>query len=43
MFNVEQAAQWAFAYYLEVNLKADPETIGLTVLILGQVVRPSLC
>ena len=35
--------QWAFADGLGFNLKADPETVGLTILILRQVVSPSLC
>ena len=38
MFNVGRATQWAFADGLGVNLASDPETIGLTVLILRQVV-----
>ena len=43
VFNVGQAKQWAFADGLGVNLKADPETIGLAILILRQVASPSLC
>ena len=43
MFNVKRVAQWAFADGLRVNPKADPETIGLTILILGQVASPSPC
>ena len=43
VFNVRPATQWAFADGLGVNPKADPETIGLAILILGQVARPSLC
>ena len=43
MFNVERAKQWSFANGLEVNPKADPETNGLTILILKQVTSPSLC
>ena len=43
MFNVGRAKQWAFADGLGVNQKADPETSGLTILILRQVARPSLC
>ena len=42
MFNVGRATDWAFADGLGVNPKADPETIGLAVLILRQVARPSL-
>ena len=43
MLNVGRAAQWAFAYGLGVNLKAEPETISLSILILRQVARPLLC
>ena len=43
VFNVGQATHWATADGLGVNPKADPETIGLAILILGQVARPSLC
>ena len=43
VFNVGRATQWAFANSLGVNPKADPETIGLAILILWQVARPSLC
>ena len=43
MFNVGRATQWDFADGLGINSKADPETIGLTILILRQVPRPSLC
>ena len=40
VFNVGRATQWAFADGLGDNLKddPDPETIGLAVLILRQVV-----
>ena len=40
VFNV---GQWAFVDGLGVNPKADPETIGLAVLILRQEARLSLC
>ena len=43
MFNVGRATQWLFADGLGVNPKADPEIIGLAVLILGQVASPTLC
>ena len=43
VFNVGRATHWDFADGLGVNQKADPETIGLAILILGQVARPSLC
>ena len=43
VFNIGRATHWAFADGLEVNPKADPETTGLAILILGQVARPSLC
>ena len=43
MFNVGRATHWAFADGLGVNPKAAPETIGLAVLVLRQVARPSLC
>ena len=43
MFNVGLAIQWAFTDGLGVNPKADPETVGLAILILRQVARPSLC
>ena len=43
MFNVGQAMQRAFTDRLGVNPKADPETIGLAILILGQVAKPSPC
>ena len=36
VFNIEQALQWVFADGLGVNLRADPETIGLAVLIFRQ-------
>ena len=42
-FNVGRATHWAIADGLGVNPKADPETIGLAILILRQVARPSLC
>ena len=42
MFNIGRATQWAFANGLGVNLKADPEIIGLAILILRQVAIPSL-
>ena len=42
VFNVGRATQWAFSDGLGVKPKADPETIGLAILILGQVARPSL-
>ena len=42
IFNVEQATEWAFAHSSEVNPKADPETIGLTILIFRKVASPSL-
>ena len=34
MFNVGRATQWAFDDGLGVNPKTDPETIGLSILIL---------
>ena len=34
VFNVKQATHWAFVDGLGVNAKADPETIGLPILIL---------
>ena len=43
MFNVRRATQCPFANGLGVNPKADLEAIGLTILILRQVVSPSLC
>ena len=43
VLNVGQATQWAFADGLWVNPKAELKTIGLAILILGQVERPSLC
>ena len=43
VFNVGRATHWAIADGLGVDPKADPETIGLAILILGQVARPSLC
>ena len=43
VFNVGRATHWTFADGLGVNPKADPETIGLAISILGQVARPSLC
>ena len=43
VFNVGRATQWAFADGLGVNPMADPETIGLAILTLRQVARPSLC
>ena len=43
VFNVGLATHWAFANGLGVNLKIDPEAIGLAILFLKQVVRPSLC
>ena len=42
VFNVGRATHWAFADGLGVNPKADPETIGLAILILRQVERTSL-
>ena len=42
-FNVGRATHWAIADGLGVNPKADPETIGLAILILGLVAKPSLC
>ena len=42
VFNVGRATHWAIADSLGVNPKADPETIGLAILILRQVVRASL-
>ena len=42
MFNVGLAIQWAFTDGLGVNPKADPETVGLAILILRQVARLSL-
>ena len=36
VFNVKRATQWAFAGGLGVNPKANPETIGLAILILRQ-------
>ena len=39
MFNIGRATQWAFADGLGVNSKADPETVGLAILILRQVAR----
>ena len=42
-FNVGRATHWAIADGLGVNPKADPETVGLAVLILRQVPKPSLC
>ena len=42
MFNVGRAMQWAFADGLKVNPKADPETFGLAILILTQVVSATL-
>ena len=43
MFNVGRVTQWAFTDGLRINPKADPETIGLAILILREVARPSLC
>ena len=43
VFNVGRATHWAFSEGLGVNPKTDPETIGLAILILRQVARPSLC
>ena len=43
VFNVGRATQRAFADGLGVISKADPETIGLAILTLRQVARPSLC
>ena len=43
VFNIGRATHWAIADGLGVNPKADPETIGLTILILKEVERPSLC
>ena len=42
-FKVGRATQWAFADGLGVKPKADPETVGLAILILRQVAQPSLC
>ena len=40
VFNVGRATQWAFAdSRLGVNPKADPETIGLSILTLKQVAK----
>ena len=41
VFNVGRATQWSFADGLGVNLKADPQTVGLAILILRQGARPS--
>ena len=41
-FNVGQATQWVFANGLEFNIWADPETIGLLILILRKVASLSL-
>ena len=41
MFNVGRSTQWAFAGGTGLNLKADSATIGLAILILRQVARPS--
>ena len=41
VFSVGRATQWPFGDGLGVNPKVDPETIGLTILILRQVARPS--
>ena len=43
MFNVGRVTQRAFADGLGVKQKADPETVGLAILILRQVARQSLC
>ena len=36
VLNVGRATQWTFANGLGVKLKADPETVGLAILILRQ-------
>ena len=41
-FNFEWSTQWSFADGLGFNPKADPEKIGLAILILRQVARSSL-
>ena len=43
LFNVGRATHWAFTDGLGVNPKADLETVGLAILILRQVARPSIC
>ena len=43
VFNVGRGTHFAFADGLGVNPKVDSETIGLAILILRQVARPSLC
>ena len=35
--------QWDFANSLGFNPKDDPETVGLAILILRQMLRPLLC
>ena len=42
LFNVGRAMQWYFSDDLGVNPKADPETLGLEILILRQVATQSL-
>ena len=39
----DASTQWAFVDGLGFNPKDDPETIGLAILILGQVLSPSYC
>ena len=43
LFNDGRVTHWAFADDLGINPKADPETIGLAILILRQVASPLLC
>ena len=42
MLNVGRATQWAFVDGLGINLMIDPETFGLAILILTQVVSATL-
>ena len=43
MNEIGLTSQGAFADGLGFNLRGDPETIGLAILILRQVASPSLC
>ena len=43
VLNIELGTQWAFVEGLGFTSKDDPEIVGLEILILGQVARPSLC
>ena len=38
VFNVGRATEWAFADGVGVNPKADPETIGLAILINDKII-----